>query len=183
MAQSLAYLYHSNNSSTANGVAQHLTKLLSDCRLKGTSHLHSCYIGNSTTHHCLFTFSDSVGVYLKHTYGIPWIHYSFHQCGTFDCASAALPTASFCKTNDFCRQLIVVASPTHMLQLLKSSWNCLQLLKWLLLFFFFFFFMWIPGSQHKKKGAAFSHAETHISEGIFRETLDAWIVFHFSLED
>lgn len=29
--------------------------------------------------------------------------------------------------------------------------------------------MWIPGSQHKKKGAAFSHAETHISEGIFRE--------------
>lgn len=53
-----------------------------------------------------------------------------------------------------------------------SSRNCVHLLKWL--FFFFFFFMWIPGSQHKKKGAAFSHAETHISEGI---SLDAWIVF------
>lgn len=39
------------------------------------------------------------------------------------------------RTNDFCHQIIVLASPTHMLQLLKSSWNCLQLLKWLSLFF------------------------------------------------
>lgn len=48
------------------------------------------------------------------------------------------------------------------------------------LFFFFFSLMWIPGSQHRKKGAAFSHVETHISEGIFfflrAQSLDAWIL-------
>lgn len=40
--------------------------------------------------------------------------------------------------------------------------------------------MWIPGSQHKKKGAAFSHAETHISEGIFKSS-KSWCMDSFSL--
>lgn len=73
------------------------------------SHLHSCYIRNSTTHHGLFHSSDSAVVYLKRTQGSPWLHYLFHQFETFVCASAALPTARFCKldmTNYFCHALI-----------------------------------------------------------------------------
>lgn len=44
--------------------------------------------------------------------------------------------------------------------------------------------MSILGSQHKKKGAAFSHAETHISEGIFMSS-NSWCMdcFRLSLED
>lgn len=177
MAQSLAYLYHSNNRSTANGVAQHLTELLSDCCLKGTFHLHSCYIGNSTTHQCLFTSSDSVGVYLKHTYGIPWIHYSFHRCGTFDCASAALPT-SFCKTSRD-KLFLPPINTFHMLQLLKTSWNCLQLLKWL-------FLLHVNPREpaQEKGGGVLTRWDSYIGRYFsWAWTLDAWIVFPFSLED
>ncbi len=52
------------------------------------------------------------------------------------------------------------------------------MLFWIL--YLFFFFMWIPGSQHKKKGAAFSHAETHISEGILKSS-KSWCMDSFSL--
>lgn len=52
------------------------------------------------------------------------------------------------------------------------------MLFWIL--YFFFFLMWIPGNQHKKKGAAFSHAETHISEGIFKSS-KSWCMDYYSL--